>query len=280
VAAAARPALVEAATVDHGLRPESAAEAELVACICNQLSVPHATLRIAVENPPRSNVQAWARTERYRMLEDWATGRGLQAIATAHHADDQAETLLMRLARGAGAGGLAGIQRRRALGPATSLTLVRPLLGWRREELRDIVANAGLTPVDDLSNADEQFDRTHARRLLADTPWLQPERLAVSAANLGDAEEALDWAAAQEIRFRTASRESSITFDPAGLPRELKRRVLATLIGSLGGDEPPGPKLIAALDRLDADGTTTLAGLKLEGGATWRVSRAPPRRPR
>ena len=115
LAAKARPGEVEAATVDHGLRPESAAEAAMVADLCETLGVPHRILVADWIRSPTSNIQAEARAMRYRLLNDWAIERGLSAVATAHHADDQAETLLMRLARGAGVGGLGGTRKRRAL---------------------------------------------------------------------------------------------------------------------------------------------------------------------
>ena len=106
--------MVEAATVDHGLRAESADEAAMVAGICDELGVPHRTLLADWSEPPTANVQAEARAMRYRLLNEWAIDRGLPAVATAHHADDQAETLLMRLARGAGVGGLGGDQGKAA----------------------------------------------------------------------------------------------------------------------------------------------------------------------
>lgn len=278
LATAARPGNVEAATVDHGLRPESAAEAAMVASLCEELGLRHSTLPVHPQAPLASNLQAWARAQRYDKLTAWAAELGLTAIATAHHADDQAETILMRLARGAGVGGLAGVQRRRAVLKDHPVDLVRPLLGWRRSELEAIVDHARLNPVRDPSNADERFDRTRARDLLTATDWLEPPRLASSASHLADAEEALEWITEREFDARVTSDGSGLTVDPAGLPRELRRRLLAKGIAAFGCEDPPGPKLIAALDQLEAGGVTTLAGLKLEGGSTWRITSAPPRR--
>ena len=93
---------------------------------------------------PGASLQAQARTARYRVLGAWAIECDLGAVASGHHADDQAETLLMRLARGAGLSGLAATRRRRVLEPG--VMLVRPLLDWRRAELRAIVAAAGPDP--------------------------------------------------------------------------------------------------------------------------------------
>src|SRR5262245_46562227 len=100
LAAAARPGLVEAATVDHGLRPESRAEAEMVARTCAELRVPHEILVADWAETPSSAIQERAREARYSLLAGWLVEQKLKALATAHHADDQAETILMRLNRG------------------------------------------------------------------------------------------------------------------------------------------------------------------------------------
>src|SRR5690242_17255544 len=153
LAAAARPGQVEAATVDHGLRQESRAEAGFVASVCEQLGVPHAILTVHWDVPPASAFQERSREARYRLLARWITGRKLSALLTAHHADDQAETILMRLNRGSGLRGLAGMRGKAAI-PSDNRPLLRPLLGWRRAELEEICAAAGLDPIDDPSNSD------------------------------------------------------------------------------------------------------------------------------
>jgi tRNA(Ile)-lysidine synthase len=279
LAAAARPGLVEAATVDHKLRPEARREAEMVGQICERLGVPHRILSADGE-APQSNLQAWARALRYELLGEWAIERGLQAVATGHHLEDQAETLLMRLARGSGVGGLAAVQRRRRLRETNQAEayLVRPLLGWGRGNLRRIVEEAGLDPLDDPSNTSDKFDRSRARALLDSVDWLEARRLASVAQHCADAERALDWSARQEFDKRRSGSEARITLDPSGLPRELRRRLLLCGIEALGGEAPPGPKLAAALDAVEEGGTTTLSGVKIEGGGSWRLSPAPPRR--
>ncbi|HWU02750.1 MAG TPA: tRNA lysidine(34) synthetase TilS, partial [Novosphingobium sp.] len=163
LAAAALPGRVMAATVDHGLRAESAAEAAEVARVCTQIGVSHATLAIAVAD---GNVQAQARAGRYAALAQWAQQAGVAALCSAHHADDQAETLLMRLNRGSGVAGLAGV-RERGLVPGTRLPLLRPVLGWRRAELAGVVAEAGFAAADDPSNRDDAYDRVRMRKALA-----------------------------------------------------------------------------------------------------------------
>jgi tRNA(Ile)-lysidine synthase len=265
LASAAYPGRVHAATVDHGLRPENAGEAAFVARLCGGLGVPHAILPAAMKET--SNLQAAARERRYALLGQWAGEIGADALLTAHHADDQAETLVMRLLRGSGLSGLSGI---RAVNPP----VVRPLLGWRRAELAAIVDAAGLDPVADPSNADERFDRARIRRRLAESDWLDPVPLARSAAALAQAEEALEWA----VERLWDERVEGATFDPAGLPPELRRRLVLRLLAAMGGPPPRGEEIGRLLVTLAAGGTATLAGVKCTGGARWRFAPAPPRR--
>jgi tRNA(Ile)-lysidine synthase len=276
LAAAARPDRVEAATVDHGLRPESGAEAAMVSDLCRNRGIPHHTLLADWAVPPETNVQAEARTLRYRLLNAWAVERGLDAVATAHHADDQAETLLMRLLRGSGVGGLGGTRARRAL--SEEVKLVRPLLGWRKAELEALVAAAGLEAVDDPSNRDPKHDRSRIRQLLVGADWADPARLAASASALRDADEALDWALAPLIGSRIRQDGAGLIVEPFGLPRELKRRLLLAAFAELGAPSPRGSELMRAMSSLEAGEIVTLSGLKLEGGPTWRLALAPPRK--
>jgi tRNA(Ile)-lysidine synthase len=276
LAAEARQGEVEAATIDHGLRPESAAEAAMVAQLCEKLDVPHRTLVADWGKPPTSNIQAEARALRYRLLNEWAIERGLAAVATAHHADDQAETLLMRLARGAGVGGLGGTKVRRAL--SEQVMLMRPLLGWRKSALVALVENAGIEAVDDPTNRDPKHDRSRIRKWLASSDWADPKRIAASASALRDADEAIDWALAPLLSSRIRRASDALVIEPFDLPRELKRRLLLAAFAELGAPAPRGPDLIRALDAIEEGAAVTLSGLKLEGGTHWRLSLAPPRR--
>ena len=274
LAAATRPGSVEAATVDHRLRPESAAEARFVANLCKQLGVPHATL--AVDVSPGASVQARARHARYRALTDWATEQAIDAVATAHHADDQAETLLMRLARGAGLSGLAATRRIRQLD--RDVMLVRPLLSWRRTELAEIVRVADIQPVDDPTNRDPRHDRSRFRGLVERSEWAEADRLASSALWLAEAEEAIEWTVERLVSERLTVFGDSIQIDPAGLPRELQRRLLLAAFDRFEASRPRGPQLERAMRSLGAGRTASLSGLKLVGGATWQVTLAPARR--
>lgn len=276
LANSARPGRIEAATVNHGLRPESADEAAMVAGLCGALGVPHQTLPADWAEAPDTNIQAAARAMRYRRLNEWAIDRGLAAIATAHHADDQAETLLMRLMRGSGVGGLGGTRARRAL--SEEVVLLRPLLAWRKSDLEEIFRAAGLSPVDDPSNRDPKHDRSRIRQLLGSVEGIDPTRLAVSASAMRDADEALDWALAPLIESRIRRDGDALVVDPADLPRELVRRLLLAAFAELAAPPPRGPELMRALAALEAGETVSLSGLKLEGGNHWRLSIAPPRR--
>ncbi|ATE66008.1 tRNA lysidine(34) synthetase TilS [Rhizorhabdus dicambivorans] len=272
LAAVAFPGRIEAATVDHGLRAGSPAEAALVGRASEALGVPHAILHVDVAR--EASLQAAARRARYEALAAWARERGLGAVATAHHADDQAETLLMRLGRGAGLAGLGGIRERRDLG---GVLLVRPLIGWRRSELAAVVAD--VETADDPSNADPRYDRTHARALLAALgDRLDPLRIAASAAHLAQADEALEWIVSEAVRSRVERcADGRILADIEGLPREIARRILARLVEE--GDSPvDGPTLDTAMARLDAGLVATLGVLKLSPGRRVSIEKAPPRR--
>ncbi|HYI63599.1 MAG TPA: tRNA lysidine(34) synthetase TilS [Allosphingosinicella sp.] len=271
LAEAAFPGRVAAATVDHRLRPESGAEAVFVAGVCAGLGVPHSIL--AAGDAIAGNVQSGARALRYRLLARWAKAEGLAWLLTAHHEDDQAETLIMRLQRGAGLSGLSGI---RATARIAGFPVARPLLGWPRTALAGIVDETGLVPVEDPSNADERYDRARLRRRLADAPWIDAAALARSAAALAEADAALDWAAGRLIEERVRREGEATLFDPAGIPAELRRRILLHI---LGANAPPrGADLQRLLAALESGGAATLAGVKCEGGALWRFSAAPPRR--
>jgi tRNA(Ile)-lysidine synthase len=276
LAAAARPGKIEAATVDHGLRSESRDEAEQVGAICKQFGMPHVVLTVEWDARPSANIQARAREARYFLLDEWALRRGLPAVATAHHADDQAETLLMRLARGAGLSGLVGTRRWRLLDGGVHL--VRPLLGWRRAELADVVATSGLTPVDDPANRDPRHDRTRFRRLLDDADWANVDRLAASAAWLAEADEALEWMTKALATSRMVPDGAALALDAEGLPKELQRRLLLRAFDRLDAKRPRGPELDRAMRAIAAGKVTTLSGLRLAGGNPWRLAHEPPRR--
>lgn len=217
----------------------------MVARVSAELGVPHATLSVTVAD---GNLQAQAREARYAALAGWADDRGLAALATAHHADDQAETLLMRLNRGSGVAGLAGV-RARGVVPGTRLPLLRPLLGWRRAQLAGVVASAQREAAADPSNSDERFDRVRLRLALADADWLDVSALARSADNLADADAALDWAAEREWAAQVQKGPLGLIYRPLA-PRAIALRVLARIVTELGGDEPRGGAVVRLFETL------------------------------
>jgi tRNA(Ile)-lysidine synthase len=280
LAAATRPGMVEAATVDHALRAESRAEAEIVAALCERLGVPHAILAVEWREKPQTGIQQRARTARYRLLARWAEEKQLRALLTAHHLDNQAETLLMRIARGAGVKGLAGM-RRVAQVPGGKMALVRPLLGWRHVELEQVCSDAGVTPASDPSNEDEQFERVRVRNALKQADWLNAEALAVSAANLADADAALHWATTRAWTEAVADGEASIFFRPEGIPREIRRRLVRRAVLKLAsegqGADLRGRELDRLLQVLASGGKATLRGVLCSGGTQWHFVPAPNR---
>ena len=276
LAYAARPSCVEAATVDHGLRPDSTEEAAEVARICARLGVPHTTLPVAVAE---GNLQAEARRARYAALSDWMADRTLAALATAHHADDQAETLLMRLNRAGGVAGLAGVRERGRV-PGTDLPLLRPLLGWRRSDLAGVVAAAGLAAANDPSNANPCFDRVRMRQALAKSggEWLDIPAIATSAGHLADADAALDWAAAREWSEAVTAQGLGLVYRPQA-PRAIALRVLARIVRQLDGEEPRGQALARLFDSLVARQPASIGELVARPMADgWSFTKAPLRR--
>lgn len=274
LAHAAMPGRVSAATVDHGLRPESAAEAGLVARYCAEIGVPHAVLSVQLSP---GNLQSQARAARYTALSQWIEREGLTALATAHHADDQAETLLLRLNRASGVAGLAGVRARGTV-PGTRLTLLRPLLGFRRAELGEAVAAAGWQAVDDPSNADDRFDRARIRKAMVEADWLDVPALAASAANLADADAALDWAAAREWQECVAKAPMGLTYRPQA-PRAVALRVIARIVAELDGEEPRGGAVARVFDALLARQPASIGNLVARSGPDgWSFVKAPVRR--
>lgn len=274
LAHAALPGRVAAATVDHGLRKESADEAAMVAAVCAGLNVPHRTLRVEVA---AGNVQSQARAARYAALAAWLEEAGLEALATAHHADDQAETLLLRLNRGSGVAGLSGV-RARGLIAQTRLPVVRPLLGWRRSELAGVVDAAGIAPAMDPSNEDDRFDRVRLRKALAEADWLDVAALTQSAANLADADAALDWAAAREWSEAVSKGPMGLTYRPQA-PRAVALRVLTRLVTELDGEAPRGSAVARLFDSLLARQPASIGGLVARAMPDgWSFTKAPQRR--
>ncbi len=265
------PGKLVAATVDHQLRPEAADEAQYVHGVCEALGVPHIIL--TPDAAISGNIQSSARVARYALLERAADAENCTYIATAHHADDQLETLLMRLARGSGVDGLSAIRARNG-------RVVRPLLDFSKAELVDICAHAKLQPIDDPSNANAAFDRVTMRNWLARTRHpFRADRAGRTAAALAEAADALTWMTDALAEHRI-SRDGDIVFcDAQDLPNALRRRLLLRCLEALDpAITPRGDAIDRLLIALMDMRTTTIGDIKCTGGKQWRFSFAPPRR--
>jgi len=265
------PGQVAAASVDHGLRPAAREEAEMVAHWCAAQGITHATPRPA--SPIGGNLQSEGRKARYALLEDWRTAQGLDWLLTAHHADDQIETVLMRLNRGAGVGGLAGIRARQGV-------LLRPLLAVRRAALRAWCVAEGVPFVDDPSNVDPRFDRARLRQRIGALDLIDPARLCRSVEALGEADAALDWMTQRLAAEHVRADGDALILARTDFPPALLRRLLQTMVRTVHpqAEAPRGPAMDQALVQLFDGKTVTLADCIVTGGARWIVRRAPPRR--
>lgn len=238
LALSSQPKSIVAAHILHDMRPASEAQADRVACekLCQQLGVMFVSKAIAARSAG-GNLEAAARRERYRALAELATESGCRFVATGHHADDQLETLLMRLLRGSGVRGMAGIRERRRLTDST--TLVRPMLGVRRADAERLCSELGAAWQTDATNADVSLLRARLRievipTMLAIAPHA-PRHASSLARACADAGAILT--AAADAALRRAS-EVPNAWSRATLraePRVVLREAVAAIIRSQGG---------------------------------------------
>jgi tRNA(Ile)-lysidine synthase len=293
-ASLARGPKLIAVTVDHGLRVESKKEARAVAKLARRLGVTHRIVRWTGKKPSTGLQQA-ARTARYKLLAAAAKRAGAPAIVTAHTLDDQAETMLIRLTRGSGLTGLAGMRRRRPMPEVRSdLTLVRPLLGTPKSRLIATLAAENIPFVEDPSNRDPRFTRARLRRLMPKLAeeGLDARRLALLGRRLARAEEELGLTADTAFKMFAKPQDRRIEFDAAEALNLLGEETSIRLLGhaiTQTGDE--GPVELGKLEALHSallqalwahePLRRTLAGAMVTlNGLHLTVERAPPRRSR
>jgi tRNA(Ile)-lysidine synthase len=265
--------------VDHQLRAESAADADFVRALGRRLGVPVDVATVAVDR--RGSLEAAARVARYAALETWAARVGAARIALGHTADDQAETVLMRLVQGAGVRGLSGI-------PPVRSAIIRPLLEVRRSALEAELRGAGLAWVEDASNLDSKFLRNRIRHellpLLADS--YNPEIASALARLTSLAREtvgALDQAAGAELERLAVWRDGAAVVRLDGLralPRPVAAEVLRQAAARLGSRAPLRAWAHRGLKRVFAVPAPrrpfTLGGVTVEvSGALARLATAP-----
>ncbi len=252
---------VRAVTVDHGLRPESGDEAREVAKRCASLGIDHTILTWTADHQ-NGNLQAMARQARQTLIADWARANGVGSVALGHTLDDQAETFIMRLARGSGVDGLAGMTPQTQI---SGIRWLRPWLGLSRADLRDFLTRQGQGWIDDPSNDNDRFLRVRVRQILPllEEMGVSRQRIVNTSENMGRAREALEiatWQLAQECVETPPSGEVAITraiFDAA--PQELRLRLMAGILQWMSG-AIYRPRLDSLKELLDSDQDRALCG--------------------
>lgn len=278
--AAPRSVNLKVASVNHGLRPDAAAEIALVAARCHALGLPHETLDWE-GNGQSGNLQANARQARQRLINNWAQSHAIKVILTGHTLDDLGETFLMRLARGSGVDGLAAMRQSRLIG---DILWLRPLLRFNRQELRDWLVENHLTWADDPSNEDPRFDRVRFRQKMPELAalGLTPERLSATAAHMARAAEALGYQTSELARQCAAlTPEGALEIDWKPLraaPDDIQLRLLAGAIRYIA-QSPYRPRfdaLTGTFEALQQGRQKTLAGTVLTlQDATLTIRREP-----
>jgi tRNA(Ile)-lysidine synthase len=281
-----QPPKISVLTVDHGLRSEAAFECARVADWAGALGL-DAHILTWTGGPPASGLQAKARDMRYGLMRDWCLANKATLLVTAHTLEDQAETLLMRLARGSGIRGLSSMRPEE--GP---VVLERPLLQTSRAELRATLTAAGHPWIEDPSNADERFERVRLRKalpLLAEL-GLTPAAVARSATRLERALQPLEELCrsflAQHVEVRPEGFAVVDLQHFRKLDDEIAIQVLERLLGRLGGGAPPRLMAVEALHHWLRRGeiqARTLAGCRIAqrkrhlliGREAGRISEAP-----
>lgn len=261
-------------TVDHGLRPDAAAEAKMVGDFCNSLGLRHEVL-VWEGWDGNGNLQDAARRARYALMADWGRANNIEAIAVGHTADDQAETVLMRLARRSGVDGLAGMKRRLVM---EGMTWVRPLLSASRAELRAYLIDSKTPWLEDPSNQNEAFERIKARKALEalEPLGITVEALSEVADNLLEARKALEWQTFLAARDAIYVDAGAVVVDDHKmrlLPDEIQRRLLVRAMNWISGEHYPARRraVLSVLNGLRRGQAGTAEGCQARrvGGAVW-----------
>lgn len=278
-AARAQGVALDAVTVDHALRAESAAEAAWVGQLCAGLGVPHHVL-VWRHGAVAGNLMDEARRARYGLMADWAQGLNISHIVLGHTADDQAETFLMGLSRRAGIDGLIGMQKGWNQG---NVRFLRPFLQVEREALRAYLVRQGVAWLDDPSNENDRFTRVKARRILT---ALKPlgitlDTLTGVIGNLAQAQGAV-LAAARDATARICTTQAGEVFfeerEWQKTGAEEQRRVLIAALGWISGATyaPRGSGVDRVLKAIEQGRHTTLAGCRIRiAGNGFHVVREP-----
>lgn len=223
---------LRAVTVDHRLRSEAAEEIAHVASVCRDLGIPHNVL-VWDGWDGSGNLQAEARAARYALIDGWIADHGLDFVLLGHTADDQAETFLMRLARGSGVDGLAGMA-------SSKDEYLRPLLGTTRQALRDMLSARHIEWCEDPSNEDDRFDRIKARKMMGHLAelGLTQDRILQTAQHMASAKLALEWAAYEFAKSKIIQQDGDLLIPVKtfyGVGGDTQSRVISGAIRWIGG---------------------------------------------
>ncbi len=268
--------------VDHGLRPDSAPEADQVAGWLTSRKIENHILRWT--GPfPATGIQSAAREARYALMTDFCREKGIGALLLGHQMEDQAETLLMRLSKGSGLDGLSAIRQSAGRG---DIRLLRPLLKFERHRLRDFLIEVGQEWIEDPSNDNPKFTRTHLGPILKGLqklPGTEPDALNRSAKRLGRAADALTQLT--EDHFHKICRMSPFGFielsdlDLRNCPEEIGLRLLSRSVSLVSGQEKPVK--LSSLEKLydrclvqNSSISETLSGCEIfRVGEVWTICR-------
>ena len=261
-----------ALTVDHGLRQDSDREAAHVGAWLHARGIDHHILTWVHDATITSRVQERARDARYALMRSWCLGHGVARLLVAHHLEDQAETVLMRLKKGSGLLGLAGMARVRDMG---GVELVRPLLGVAKARLRATLSDSDQTWIEDPSNENTQFERVRMRRLLAqlERDGVSAELFARAASSIARVRDVLD-TAADELIATAKNVEAGLRIDAKtflGAHQTVQKIALSKLLGRVGGGAYPPARL--KLERLSdwmASGNQSVGDARTLGGCAVR----------
>lgn len=262
---------LHAVTVDHGLRPEARREASEVARHAEKLGITHDCLTwedgSTFAAAGQGNLMDAARRARYALMAQWALAKNIQYVLLGHTQDDVAETLLMRLARGAGVDGLAAMSGTKSV---EDVIFCRPLLQTSRADLRERLRARDVQWIEDPSNDNRQFERVRMRQALADLSQigLGAAALGQASQNLAQARQALDWSVAQFAQMHVVQRAGDLLIraNPfAEMPAELQRRLLLHALLWIGGQGygPRGAALLQFQQQALAGQGATLAGVRM-----------------
>jgi tRNA(Ile)-lysidine synthase len=270
--------VISVATVNHGLRPEAHEETQMVQRACKRMGIACSTLAWS-DWDETGNLQDAARQARIALINAWANENAIDAIATGHTADDQAETFLMRLARGSGVDGLSGMAPLRL---RDGITWFRPLLTFRRSELRKFLKSKRIKWVDDPSNDDDSYDRIKMRKAQStlDELGLTVDRLVETTARMSTARRALERLTKEHAQaVVTPTRFGTVKIDIQafnGLPLELRYRLFAHALKWVSGSiyRPRFDALLESAAKLTNAQDHTLLGCHIiSDGAFGEVCR-------